>query len=199
LRGRTACSTSASAYGLVEVGKDSGSAESVLGAADSACYIAKQQGRGRTHVYSTRDEVMARERGEIQWLQRLQRALKENGFELYVQPIVAMGGRNRSGPAAEVLLRMRDESGRLDPARALPRVRGALSTDVAHRSLGRANDADGDCRRRAASAGRAHLQHQSCRRKRSATTTSSSSSSTCSTTRASAPTESASKCASQLS
>jgi diguanylate cyclase (GGDEF)-like protein/PAS domain S-box-containing protein len=97
--------------GLVEVGKDSGSAESVLGAADSACYIAKQQGRGRVHVYSTRDEVKARERGEIQWLQRLQRALKENGFELYVQPIVAMGGRNRSGPAAEVLLRMRDESG----------------------------------------------------------------------------------------
>ncbi|HEY9183066.1 MAG TPA: EAL domain-containing protein, partial [Gammaproteobacteria bacterium] len=97
--------------GLVEVGKDSGSAESVLGAADSACYIAKQQGRGRTHVYSTRDEVMARERGEIQWLQRLQRALKENGFELYVQPIVAMSGRSRSGPAAEVLLRMRDESG----------------------------------------------------------------------------------------
>src|SRR6185503_926327 len=97
--------------GLVEVGKDSGSAESVLGAADSACYIAKQRGRGRTHVYSTRDEVMARERGEIQWLQRLQRALKENGFELYVQAIVAMSGRNRSGPAAEVLLRMRDESG----------------------------------------------------------------------------------------
>ena len=97
--------------GLVEVGKDSGSAESVLGAADSACYVAKQQGRGRTHVYSTRDEITARERGEIQWLQRLQRALKENGFELYVQPIVAMGGRNRSGPAAEVLLRMRDESG----------------------------------------------------------------------------------------
>lgn len=97
--------------GLVEVGKDSGSAESVLGAADSACYVAKQHGRGRTHVYSTRDEVTARERGEIQWLQRLQRALKENGFELYVQPIVAMGGRSHTGPAAEVLLRMRDESG----------------------------------------------------------------------------------------
>jgi diguanylate cyclase (GGDEF)-like protein/PAS domain S-box-containing protein len=97
--------------GLVEVGKDSGSAESVLNAADSACYVAKQQGRGRTHVYSTRDEVTARQRGEIQWLQRLQRALKENGFELYVQPIVAMGGRNRTGPAAEVLLRMRGDAG----------------------------------------------------------------------------------------
>ncbi|HLF10180.1 MAG TPA: diguanylate cyclase, partial [Gammaproteobacteria bacterium] len=98
--------------GLVEVGQESGSAESVLSAADSACYVAKQQGRGRIHVYSTRDEVIARERGEIQWLQRLQRALKENQFELYVQPIVAVSGRSQRGPAAEVLLRMRDESGK---------------------------------------------------------------------------------------
>jgi EAL domain-containing protein (putative c-di-GMP-specific phosphodiesterase class I) len=105
---------------LVEVGSESGSAEGVLSAADSACYVAKQQGRGRVHVYSTRDEVLARERGEIQWLQRLQHALKENGFELYVQPIIALGGRNSSGPAAEVLLRMRDESGQsIAPARFL--------------------------------------------------------------------------------
>ena len=98
--------------GLVEVGQESGSAESVLSAADSACYVAKQQGRGRIHIYSTRDEVLARERGEIQWLQRLQRALKENQFELYVQAIVAVGGSGQRGPAAEVLLRMRDESGK---------------------------------------------------------------------------------------
>ena len=98
--------------GLVEVGQESASAESVLSAADSACYVAKQQGRGRVHVYSARDEVLARERGEIQWLQRLQRALKENQFELYVQPIIAIAGRVDSGPAAEILLRMRDESGK---------------------------------------------------------------------------------------
>jgi diguanylate cyclase (GGDEF)-like protein/PAS domain S-box-containing protein len=98
--------------GLVEVGKDSGSAETVLSAADSACYVAKQQGRGRIHVYSTRDEILARERGEIHWLQRLQRALKENEFELYVQPIIAVGGGAHTGPAAEILLRMRDEGGK---------------------------------------------------------------------------------------
>jgi diguanylate cyclase (GGDEF)-like protein len=101
--------------GLVEVGKDSGSAESVLSSADSACYVAKQQGRGRVHVYSARDEVLARERGEIQWLQRLQRALKENEFELYVQPIIAVGRSTQTGPAAEVLLRMRDEAGKSIP------------------------------------------------------------------------------------
>jgi diguanylate cyclase (GGDEF)-like protein/PAS domain S-box-containing protein len=98
--------------GLVEVGKDSGSAETVLSSADSACYVAKQRGRGHVHVYSARDEVLARERGEIQWLQRLQRALKEDEFELYVQAIVAVGGSTHDGPAAEVLLRMRDESGK---------------------------------------------------------------------------------------
>jgi diguanylate cyclase (GGDEF)-like protein len=97
--------------GVVEIGHDSGSAESVVGAADSACYVAKQQGRGRVHVYSARDEVIARQRGEIQWLQRLQRALKQNEFELYVQPIISVAGRVASGPAVEVLLRMRDEAG----------------------------------------------------------------------------------------
>jgi diguanylate cyclase (GGDEF)-like protein/PAS domain S-box-containing protein len=97
--------------GLIEVAQESGTAESVLSSADSACYVAKQQGRGRTHVYSARDEILARERGEIQWLQRLQRALKEDQFELYVQPIVAVAGRVSRGPAAEILLRLRDESG----------------------------------------------------------------------------------------
>ena len=60
-----------------------------------------------------RDEIIARQRGEIQWLQRLQEALKTNQFELFVQPIVSLAGRVESGPAIEVLLRMRDETGAL--------------------------------------------------------------------------------------
>jgi diguanylate cyclase (GGDEF)-like protein/PAS domain S-box-containing protein len=99
--------------GVVEIGHESGAAETVLGAADSACYVAKQQGRGRVHVYSSRDEIIARQRGEIQWLQRLQAALKEDQFELFVQPIISVGGRVDVGPALEVLLRLRDESGGL--------------------------------------------------------------------------------------
>jgi len=98
--------------GLVEIDSESGTAETALTAADSACYIAKQQGRGRIHVYSARDEVMARERGEIQWLQRVQNALKENQFELYTQSIISTRGRVDSGPAAELLLRLIDDSGK---------------------------------------------------------------------------------------
>jgi len=99
--------------GLVEIGRESGTVIDALSAADSACYVAKQHGRSRVHVYSARDEALARHRGEIKWLQMLQRALKENRFDLLAQPIVALGGEPRlgHGPAYEVLLRMRDEAG----------------------------------------------------------------------------------------
>jgi diguanylate cyclase (GGDEF)-like protein/PAS domain S-box-containing protein len=99
--------------GLVEIGRDSASIEDLLGAADSACYVAKQEGRGQVHVYSARDEVSARQRGEIYWLRQLQAALKENRFDLYVQPILAVAARPGSGPALEVFLRLTDEHGKL--------------------------------------------------------------------------------------
>lgn len=100
--------------GLVEIGREGSTVESALSAADSACYVAKQRGRGRVHVYSARDEAVARQRGEIQWLQRLQQALKEGLFELYVQPIISLAGRVQQGPAVEVLLRMRSDNGEGD-------------------------------------------------------------------------------------
>jgi diguanylate cyclase (GGDEF)-like protein/PAS domain S-box-containing protein len=96
--------------GLVEIGRESGTAEEVMSAADSACYVAKQRG-GHVHVYSAHDEAVARHRGEIHWLQKLQSALKEDRFELYSQPIVPVTAQNQGGPALEVLVRLKDESG----------------------------------------------------------------------------------------
>jgi diguanylate cyclase (GGDEF)-like protein/PAS domain S-box-containing protein len=97
--------------GLVEISRESGSLEELLAAADSASYVAKKQGSGRVAVYSARDEALARHSGEIQWLQRLQSALKENRFQLYHQPIVPTFGEDH-GPAMEVLVRLKDETGR---------------------------------------------------------------------------------------
>lgn len=96
--------------GLVEISNQSSSLEDILSAADSACYVAKQRGRGRVHVYSARDELAARQRGEIHWLRKLQTALRENSFELYMQPIISLAGRIPRGPATEVLVRLRDEA-----------------------------------------------------------------------------------------
>jgi predicted signal transduction protein with EAL and GGDEF domain len=96
--------------GLVEISRESGTLEELLAAADTACYVAKKQGSGQVVVYSARDEALARHTGEIQWLQRLQGALKENRFHLYHQVIVQAPGVT-GGPAMEVLIRLRDEAG----------------------------------------------------------------------------------------
>jgi len=97
--------------GLIEISRESGSIDEMLAAADSACYVAKKQGSGRVAVYSARDEALARHTGEIQWLQKLQSALKENRFHLYHQTIVPAYGENGGGPSLEVLVRMKDEHG----------------------------------------------------------------------------------------
>jgi diguanylate cyclase (GGDEF)-like protein/PAS domain S-box-containing protein len=118
--------------GLIEISRESGAPEELMSAADSACYVAKKQGN-HVHVYSARDEAVARHRGEIQWLQRLQTALKENRFELMAQPILATGPTANSGPALEILLRLQDDTvpGGISPAeflRAAERYR--LMADV---------------------------------------------------------------------
>ncbi|MBK7250939.1 MAG: EAL domain-containing protein [Gammaproteobacteria bacterium] len=106
--------------GLVELSRESGTLDEVLSAADSACYVAKKQGSGHVSVYSARDEALARHSGEIQWLQKLQSALREDRFELFHQPIVPAYGTDGEGPAMEVLVRLRDESGsELAPAEFL--------------------------------------------------------------------------------
>src|SRR6187399_198962 len=97
--------------GLIEIGREAGSVEQLLAAADSACYTAKKEGAGRVAVYSARDEALARSTGEIEWLQKLQSAIKEERFSLYYQPIVSAYGAETAGPSMEVLLRMLDETG----------------------------------------------------------------------------------------
>jgi diguanylate cyclase (GGDEF)-like protein/PAS domain S-box-containing protein len=142
--------------GLVEISHVSGSLQDVLSAADSACYVAKQQGRGRVHVYSARDEAIARERGDIQWLRQLQEALHEDKFELAVQPIIAMSGGIESGPSIEVLIRLPDVHGRitntaefLRPAeryQLMPQIdRWVVNTTLTAMSGGKIKIASGRC------------------------------------------------------
>jgi diguanylate cyclase (GGDEF)-like protein/PAS domain S-box-containing protein len=128
--------------GLIEIGREAGTVEQLLAAADSACYVAKKEGAGRVSVYSARDEALARSTGEIEWLQRLQSALKEERFALYYQPIVSAFGNDADGPSMEVLVRMLDESGAEIPpsefVHAAERYRLMASVDrwVVHNTLG---------------------------------------------------------------
>jgi EAL domain-containing protein (putative c-di-GMP-specific phosphodiesterase class I) len=92
-----------------------------MSAADSACYVAKKQSDSHVHVYSSHDEAVARSRGEIHWLQRLQAALRDGFFELYIQPIEpTQPGGAPGGPAMEVFVRLHDEGQAIAPAEFFP-------------------------------------------------------------------------------
>jgi diguanylate cyclase (GGDEF)-like protein/PAS domain S-box-containing protein len=106
--------------GLVELTGESNSLEEIMSAADSACYVAKKQSDSHVHVYSSHDEVVARSRGEIQWLQRLQAALRDGFFELYIQPIEPTRPGATGGPAMEVFVRLHDEGQAIAPAEFFP-------------------------------------------------------------------------------
>jgi EAL domain-containing protein (putative c-di-GMP-specific phosphodiesterase class I) len=88
----------------------------VLSAADAACYMAKDKGRNRVQVYRPEDSEMALRHGEMEWVNRIHRALAENRFLLYAQPIVSL--RGGGPPHHELLLRLLDERNEVVPPMA---------------------------------------------------------------------------------
>ncbi len=99
--------------GLVPVSADSGNLTDVLSAADSACYVAKDHGRNRIHIYQPDDKALARHHGDMLWMQRIQQALNEDRFELHLQLIQPLSHHERQSWHGEFLLRMLDEQGKL--------------------------------------------------------------------------------------
>ncbi|MEX2165368.1 MAG: EAL domain-containing protein [Sulfuricaulis sp.] len=96
--------------GLVPIQHDSGSITEVLSAADSACYVAKDHGRNRIHIYQPGDRALAKRRGEMQWVQRLREGLENNSFDLYCQAIIPLNQEPTStGRFYEILVRVQDE------------------------------------------------------------------------------------------
>jgi diguanylate cyclase (GGDEF)-like protein/PAS domain S-box-containing protein len=100
--------------GLVHVNQVPTTLEASLCCADMACYMAKEKGRNRVHVYHAEDSEVSLRFGEMAWIQRLHVALEENRFCLYAQEIAALGHNASREPGhIEILLRLRDEAGRM--------------------------------------------------------------------------------------
>lgn len=92
----------------------------VLGAADTACYLAKRSGGNRIQVYTAGEHAADAPR-ERDLIRCLRHALENDGLRLYAQPIMALDRLNGRAPRLELLLRL-DEGGRepLPPAAFLP-------------------------------------------------------------------------------
>ncbi len=107
--------------GLVPITAGSEDITSVLSAADSACYIAKDAGRNRIHEFHAKDTLMVRRHDELQRVMQIDRALENNQLLLYYQPIVLLSYQEHVGEHYELLVRMRGADGRITaPGHFLP-------------------------------------------------------------------------------
>jgi diguanylate cyclase (GGDEF)-like protein/PAS domain S-box-containing protein len=106
--------------GIVLLKDNTETISSLLNLANSACEVAKSKGRNRVHIYQPNDDELIAQRGEIRWLPRIFKALEENQFVLYYQPISPLSPSQEADKAshrqsAEVLLRLQDENGQIVP------------------------------------------------------------------------------------
>jgi diguanylate cyclase (GGDEF)-like protein/PAS domain S-box-containing protein len=99
--------------GVVGIDENTTEMSKIMSAADLACYAAKDTGRNRVHVYERSDELVSEKHGEMHWTGRITKAMEEERFRLFRQPIVGITGDNNQH--YEVLIRMIDEEGGIVP------------------------------------------------------------------------------------
>lgn len=107
--------------GLVPLGQDAGSLTDVLSAADTACYVAKDRGRNRVHLFQADDTALAQHHGQMQWVYRLKDALEDGRFRLYCEEFVPLTSAADALQPFEILLRMVEKDGQeIAPMKFIP-------------------------------------------------------------------------------
>ena len=101
--------------GMVALDAHTESVGALLQAADSACFVAKDAGRSRIHLYAIDDPALAQRYGVMEWVSRIEHALLHDRFVLYAQPIAPLQGDAPDGLYCEILLRILNEQGGLVP------------------------------------------------------------------------------------
>ncbi len=100
--------------GIVEISDTDTDLHEVLKHADSACYEAKEGGRNRFCIYTENDQAFKTRSEQMDWVSRINTALRDDLFVLYAQAIVPVNPDSSSKPGYELLIRML-ENGKIIP------------------------------------------------------------------------------------
>ncbi len=119
--------------GALLVNKEIENVDLVENYAESACRLAKEGGRNNIHIYKHKEGFLSKYIEEAQWVEKINRALEEDRFFLYYQPIVSLQKSSKE-KHYELLIRMKDENGQLvSPGQFLPAAeRYGLSVKIDH-------------------------------------------------------------------
>jgi diguanylate cyclase (GGDEF)-like protein len=89
-------------------------ASHLLSLTDMACGTAKESGRNQWHMSAVNDEHTSRKHQQMARVSQIQKALEDDRFELWVQPIVHVAPQHKNKASNfEFLVRMIDEEGHL--------------------------------------------------------------------------------------
>jgi diguanylate cyclase (GGDEF)-like protein/PAS domain S-box-containing protein len=106
--------------GVVPITPLTDNKQTALSAADAACYIAKDTGRNRIHLYHDEDSGLVQHYGEMHWVNRLNEAFENNDFILYYQPVAAIDNIDKTNAFIEILLRIDNEGSLVPPGAFIP-------------------------------------------------------------------------------
>lgn len=94
--------------GVVNVDEETDSVANILSGADSACYMAKEAGRDRVHVYKSDDSELAHRKDVMEFVSRIDKSLEENRFILNCQLIKPIDENSQELAHYEILLTILD-------------------------------------------------------------------------------------------
>ncbi|MDZ7804440.1 EAL domain-containing protein [Thiohalophilus sp.] len=106
--------------GLVPINAAVNNHSELLMRADSACYIAKDNGRNCIHAYAPSDRDFIRRCDELLWYNRITDALDADQFELFCQKIQPVSENCTQQAHYEILLRMIEGDNIIMPREFIP-------------------------------------------------------------------------------
>ncbi|MCP5161631.1 MAG: EAL domain-containing protein [Hahellaceae bacterium] len=105
--------------GMIAVHAGLSTASDLLSSVDIACHAAKEKGRDGIQWYSRNDAELNYRRNEMQWASRIKKALENDSFVLFSQPMQTLKS-SLEGLHQEFLIRLNDEGDLVPPGAFIP-------------------------------------------------------------------------------